>query len=256
MDERDFAYRRLNSNITPISRIGKPAKSKYTRYANLILENDPRLGLLKGGNIVSGLTSGLKSYLGFRGAREDYENEKAYNEYLAMLAEQERQDALEKAAAEQDYKERALAQQAELKQQELAAQEARAKTAREQQLADMALKRQQELEDLAAKQAYEKEIFERNRQVSLEDKQAEIAAKEEAQRLQDLNAVAAKSLTPEQYQKWRENPLGFGFSGRNWFGRVLGIKAGLKKRGPQSPLQSQKEQKTQAQKELDKLWGE
>lgn len=87
-----LGFRRISSNITPIARMGQPVRSKASRYAHLIPENDTRLGFLKGGNIVSGLTSGVKGYLGFKGARQDYENERAYNEYLSQLAEQSMAD--------------------------------------------------------------------------------------------------------------------------------------------------------------------
>lgn len=93
MSIRDIlSGRRINSNIAPIARMGQPVRSKATRYASIIPENDTRLGFLKGGNLVSGLTSGLKSYLGFKGARQDYENERAYNDYLAQIAEQRMAD--------------------------------------------------------------------------------------------------------------------------------------------------------------------
>ena len=84
--------RRNSSNIKPRARIGVPSKSLESRYAELIPQNDPRLGYISGGNLVSGLSGLAKGYLGFKGAQKDYENQKAYNDYLTELAEAEKNE--------------------------------------------------------------------------------------------------------------------------------------------------------------------
>lgn len=84
--------RKNSSNINPRARIGVPSKSLESRYAELIPQNDPRLGYISGGNLVSGLSGLAKGYLGFKGAQKDYENQKAYNDYLTELAEAEKNE--------------------------------------------------------------------------------------------------------------------------------------------------------------------
>lgn len=88
------------SNITPIARMGMPVRSAYSKIAEGIQEPSSQLGLLgDSGNIVTGLTSALKSGLGFYGATQDARNQQAYNENLAQLAEQNEQE--QKAQADE-----------------------------------------------------------------------------------------------------------------------------------------------------------
>lgn len=99
------------SRITPIVRMGQPVQSKYTRAAERISDPSLEWGYVKGGDIAAGLTSGLKSYLAFRGAAEDAKNQQAYNDNLAKIAEQERQDKLAQQEFDNQYKLDQLAQQ-------------------------------------------------------------------------------------------------------------------------------------------------
>lgn len=101
----------VQSRITPIVRMGQPVVSKYTRFAEKISDPSLEMGYAKGGDIVAGLTSGLKGYLGMRGAMEDMRNQQAYNDNLAQIAEQERQDKLAQQEVENQYKRDMLAQQ-------------------------------------------------------------------------------------------------------------------------------------------------
>lgn len=103
----------LNSRIAPIVAMGRPVKSKYTQLAESIGEPTQDWGNVQGGDIAAGLASGLKSYLGFRGAMQDAQNERAYNDYLAQLAERDRADKMDQQQWERNYKENALAQDIE-----------------------------------------------------------------------------------------------------------------------------------------------
>lgn len=147
--------RKLQSNLTPIARMGAPVRSWQSRAADMMQEPDNSLGLLGSkGNWVSGLASAVKSGLGFYGAMKDMENQKAYNENLAQMAEQERQDKLAQQQFENYYKTNALAQQKELAQMNIDAANARANTARSQAIADRNAQwaHEKELRDLALKQ--------------------------------------------------------------------------------------------------------
>lgn len=229
-------------NRQPIARIGAPVRSWQSRGAELIETPNTDIGYVTGGNIVSGLTNALKSGLGFYGAIKDTQAQRAYNENLAQLAEQQYQDEQAKLAAEQDLKERALAQQAELKQQELAAQEARARQQREQQLADMAVKRQQELADAERKRQQELADMETRRQYALEDVAAKQAAEQAAYERNRQAAIAdaiASKLPAEEKQQYLENPQAYDvkYSPNSVVGRLLGFREyNLKPRGMQSPL--------------------
>ena len=187
---------------------------------------------VKGGDIVTGLTSALKSGLGFYGAMQDAKNQQAYNDYLAQVAEQERQDKLGQQAFENDYKDRALAQQAELAQNQLSAQAAMKQKEIEAQNARAELARQQALADRADQRKYEQTIYDRNRADTLSDTQAANDAKAQAQYIQDMNAIAAKNLTAEDYNRWRENPNAYDIKGSNWFGRKLGFRGDLIEKKP------------------------
>ena len=198
----------LPSNIVPIARMGVPVRNKYGQMAEFIKEPTSDIGYVKGGDIATGLASGLKSALAFYGASKDALAQQAYNDNQAQLAEQERQDKLAQQAAEQDLKERELAQKKELAQIALEAEQARAKLAREQALQDMATKRAQAVEDWNAQ------------------KQAAIEA-ENRKRAYEEEQLAIKQLDPASQQKYYEmkqqgqtpviidNKVG-------WVGKILG----------------------------------
>ena len=193
---RENLAQRNNSNIAPIARMGKPVKSKASRYAALMPDNDTRIGYLKNGNLVSAFTSGTKGYLGFKGARQDYEAERAYNEYLARLAEQERIDRLAQQQIENDYRERQLLQQAELKQKELDAIAERARVAREQQIADR-----------DAQWKHEKSIYDRNRADAVADRDVQLQAAidaEKRKRAYEEEQLVVKQLDPASQKKYYE----------------------------------------------------
>ena len=262
-------------NRQPIARMGAPVRSWQSRGAELIQTPGADIGYVTGGNIVSGLTNALKSGLGFYGAIKDTQAQRAYNENLAQLAEQERQDKLAQAAAEEQYKQQVLAQQAELARQQLEAQ-ANAATARYAHEKEMEgirqrnavalqqaqLQKQQEAKDLALRQqgidptryGYDEEYTKQ-----INDLAAAKAAEEKRQ--EHLNKlVESGKYSPEDVDIVRENPQQYTLYSEkvspilSFFGyNPTGV---VKKKGPQSPLQAPKEQKTQAQKELDKLWGE
>ncbi len=228
MDAKEIlAYRRANSNIAPIARMGRPVKSIKTRYAELMPKNDTRLGFLKHGDLVSGLTGAVQGFLGFSRAKQDALNEMAYYDYLAKQAEQERQDKLAQQAWEQDYKERALAQDLEKAKLAIDADKAKAALLREQALQDAAVKRAQAIEDRNAQYAHERSMYDRNRANAVADRQAEAEAKAYAQYLSDMNAQAAKNLTAGDYAKWRENPSAYDIDGRGWWGRKFGVRSSL-----------------------------
>lgn len=120
-----LAGKKLNSNISPIARMGRPVRSNYSVAADMIQTPDSRIGILGSeGNWVSGLSNALKSGLGFYGAKKDAQAEQAYYDALAQQAEQDRQDKLAQQAFENEYKTNALAQQADLAQKQIDAQAA------------------------------------------------------------------------------------------------------------------------------------
>lgn len=85
----------MRSNIAPITRMGRPVRSIYSRAADAIQTPDASLGLLGGkGNWVSGITNALKGGLGFYGAMKEAQAEQAYNDALAAQGEQDRADQL------------------------------------------------------------------------------------------------------------------------------------------------------------------
>ena len=227
--------KRLQSNLTPIARMGAPVRSWQSRAADMIQTPDSTLGLLGSkGNWVSGLSNALKSGLGFYGARKDMGNQKAYNENLAQLAEQERQDKLAQQAWEQDYKERALAQDLEKAQLSIDADNRRAEISRgyaledaqrrrEQELADAELKRKQAIEDRDAQYQHEQSIYNRNREDQL---QAALDA-EQRKQAYEQEQMAIKQLDPASQQQYFQmkqqgqtpeiidNKVG-------WFGKIFG----------------------------------
>ena len=205
------------SNISPIRRMGVPTSSWQSRASEMIQVPNADASFVKGGDIVTGLTSALKSGLGFYGAMQDAKNQQAYNDYLAQVAEQERQDKLGQQAFENDYKDRALAQQAELAQNQLSAQAAMKQQEIEAQNARAELARQQALADRADQRKYEQTIYDRNRADTLSDTQAANEAKAQAQFVQDMDEVASKRLSPEKYNQWRENPQGYDIRTRGWY---------------------------------------
>lgn len=150
----------------------RPSKSKYTIAAEGIQTPDATLGYVKGGNLLTAITNGLKSGLGFYGAMQDRKAEQEYNQALADLAEKERADKLAQQAFENDYKDREIAQKAELAQSQYANQKdiaqihidadaLRAKQARENALIDAERQRQYALEDRNYKTAQEQELYKR-----------------------------------------------------------------------------------------------
>lgn len=78
-------------NRQPIRRMGQPVRSWQSRGAELIQTPGAEIGYATGGNVLAGLSNALKSGLGFYGAMQDARNQKAYNENLAQLAEQNEQ---------------------------------------------------------------------------------------------------------------------------------------------------------------------
>lgn len=231
------------SNINPITPIGRPTRSVYSRMADTIQTPNSMLGLMGStGNWVTGLTNAFRSGLGFYGAKKDYEAEKAYNEQLAAQAAQERQDKLAQQAWEQEYKERALAQDLEKAQLSIAADNRRAEIARgyaledadrrrAQELADAELKRKQAIEDRNAQYAHEQSIYDRNRANAIADRDAQLQAAidaenrkqahdlhlEEQKRQNTINDMIAKGLRPEEAQKFLNNPQGYDAYSRGWY---------------------------------------
>jgi hypothetical protein len=191
-------------------------------------------GYVKGGDIAAGLAAGLKSYLGMRGAMQDMSNQQAYNDYLAQMAEQDRQDKLGQQAFENDLKDRALAQEAQLAENQLNAK------------ADE-FERQKELEGIKHANALElqnaqiereKNIYDRNRADALADAQTKrnfdlallnqkAKNDKDAEMLKGLDAIAQKRLNAEDYALWRQNPDAFDITGDGWFSRKVGRKASI-----------------------------
>lgn len=209
----------LNSNIAPIARMGRPVRSVYSRAADAIQTPDSRIGILgSAGNWTSGLANALKGGLGFYGAIKDAQAEQAYNDYLAQMAEQERQDKLAQQAWEQDYKERDLAQDLEKTQLAINADNRRAEIARRyaledaerrrsQEVADVELKRKQALEDRDAQWAHEQSVYDRNRADFVADRNAQIQAAIEAENRKqayEQEQMAIKQLDPASQQKYFE----------------------------------------------------
>ena len=245
--------RKLQSNLTPIARMGAPVRSWQSRAADMIQTPDSSLGLLGSkGNWVSGLASAVKSGLGFYGAMKDYENQKAYNENLAQMAEQERMDKLAQQDAEEKFRRDKLAQellihtnqlgaqrdyqnaqfenQKTLKQMEIDAANARAKTARNQSIADRDAQwaHEQELRDLVLKQqGIDPTKYGKDEAYTKQVNDMQAAKKAYEQYINDVNAQAAKNLTFEDYVNWRENPSAYDIDGRGWTGRKLGVRSGL-----------------------------
>lgn len=202
--------KKIQSNLTPIARMGAPVRSWQSRAADMMQEPDNSLGLLGSkGNWVSGLASAVKSGLGFYGAMKDMENQKAYNENLAQMAEQERQDKLAQQAWEQEYKKRALAQDLEKAQLSIAADNRRAEIARGyaledaerrrlQEVADAELKRKQALEDREAQYQHELSVYNRNRENQLQD----ALDAENRKQAYEQEQMAIKQLDPASQQKY------------------------------------------------------
>lgn len=232
--------------IRQIQRMGMPARSK----SSLVAENLPTptsdWGYVKGGNLAAGLAAGLKGYLGMRGALEDSRNQQAYNDYLAQLAEQERQDKLEQQGWDRDYKERALAQDLEKAQLGL-------NTTKE----ERAMAREQALADRESQYEHERALYDIKRADALADREAQLQAAMEAEKrkqeydqallaqkteearkaemLKDLDTVAQKRLSAEDYALWRQNPDAFDITGDGWFKRKLGIRANIERKS--QPIQ-------------------
>jgi hypothetical protein len=184
----------VQSRITPIVRMGQPVVSKYTRFAEKISDPSLEMGYAKGGDIVAGLTSGLKGYLGMRGAMEDMRNQQAYNDNLAQIAEQERQDKLAQQAAEQDYKDRALAQDLQKAQMAIDATNARAELAR-----------QQALEDRKAQWEHDKEVYDLKRADAIADRDVQLQATLDAEnrkRAYEEEQLPVKQLDPASQQQY------------------------------------------------------
>lgn len=228
MKINEILAKRKNSNIAPINRMGAPVKSKYTIAAQSLSRPTTDWGYVKGGDIAAGLASGLRGYLGMRGAIEDARNQQAYNDYLAQMAEQDRADKIAQQQAEMDYKDRVLAQQAALAQNQLDAQAAMKQQEIEAQKARAELARQQALADRKEQYAHEQAIYDRNRADAMSDLNAKNKANQQAQYLADMNAWAAKNLNAEDYAKFRENPTGYEIQGGGWWARKLGKRADLK----------------------------
>lgn len=209
MKINEILAKRKNSNIAPINRMGAPVKSKYTIAAQSLSRPTTDWGYVKGGDIAAGLASGLRGYLGMRGAIEDARNQQAYNDYLAQMAEQERQDKLAQQAWEQDYKERALAQDLEKAQLSIDADNRRAEIARGyaledaerrrlQEVADAELKRKQAIEDRNAQYRHELSVYNRNRENQLQD----ALAAENRKQAYEQEQMAIKQLDPASQQKY------------------------------------------------------
>lgn len=213
MSIKDILQRKkINSNINPIARMGVPVRSNYSRAAETIKDPTEDWGLLgTAGNIAAGLTAGLKSGLGFYGAMQDARNQQAYNDYLAKQAEQERQDKLEQQAWEQDYKDRALAQDLEKAQLAIDADTRRAEIARgyaledaerrrTQEVADAELKRKQAIEDRNAQYQHELAVYNRNHENQLQD----ALNAENRKQAYEQEQMAVKQLDPANQQKYYE----------------------------------------------------
>ena len=128
-------------------KLARPSTSAATRMSGMIADADPALGYSKEGALLTALTSGLKSGLGFYGAIKDAKAQDAYNQLLAEQQAQDRTDKLAQQAFENDFKNRELAQkealqqgqfanQKEIAQMNIDAANARANVARSQALAD------------------------------------------------------------------------------------------------------------------------
>jgi hypothetical protein len=207
----------------PIVRMGAPVRSWQSRGAEIIQTPGAEIGYATGGNVLAGLSNALKSGLGFYGAMQDARNQQAYNENLAQLAEQERQEELAKQAYEQDFNERKLEQQMKIEQLKLQEQE----RIRQQQ-------REQALADRAAQYAHEQDIYNRNRADILADKEAQYAheqamkqAEREYQETQDIEKAKRDKLKSEldaqQFLSILENP-NQAITAQNvgWLGRIFG----------------------------------
>ena len=226
----------------------RPSKSKYTIAAEGMQTPDATLGYVKGGNLLTAITNGLKSGFGFYGAMQDRKAEQEYNQALADLAAKEREDKLAQQAFENDYKDRELAQKAELAQGQYANQRdiaqmqidadaLRAKQARENALIDAERQRNYAIEDRNYKTEQEQAIYDRNRADALSDMQTKqdyekalyqqkgIDA-QNAELLKNLDAIMQKRLTAEDYAKWRQNPNAYDVYSRaiynpaRWFGKA------------------------------------
>lgn len=221
--------------------MGVPVRSKYSVISQSIADPTEKWGYVKGGDIAAGLAAGLKSYLGMRGAMQDMSNQQAYNDYLAQMAEQERQDKLDQQGWDRDYKERALAQDLEKAQLGL-------NTTKE----ERAMAREQALADRASQYEHEKALYDIKRADALADREAQLQATMEAEKrkqeydqallaqkteearkaemLKDLDTVAQKRLSAEDYALWRQNPDAFDITGDGWFKRKLGIRANIERK--------------------------
>ena len=96
--------------------LARPSTSAATRMSGIIADADPALGYAKGGKLLTALTSGLKSGLGFYGAIKDAQAQDAYNQLLAEQQAQDRADKQAQQAFENDFKDRELAQKEALQQ--------------------------------------------------------------------------------------------------------------------------------------------
>lgn len=185
------------SNIAPIARMGRPVRSWASRASEMLPDPNAEWGILgTKGNIAAGLAAGLKSGLGFYGAMKDAKAEQAYNDALAAQGEQERQDKLAQQEAEMDYKNRALAQQAELAQNQLNAQAAleAAKFGNQQTLQNNQFAQQKAMEEL--KNNYATDLL------NAQTKAAQDAAA--LKREQEQEDMLLKQLDPARQQQFIE----------------------------------------------------
>ena len=201
----------LNNQTLPTMReklAVRPSKSKYTIAAEGIQTPDNTLGYVKGGNLLTAITNGLKSGLGFYGAMQDRKAEQEYNQALADLAAKEREDKLAQQAFENDYKDRELAQKAELAQGQYANQKdiaqmhidadaLRAKQARQNALIDAERQRQYALEDRNLLRQQALEDAERNRNYALEDRNYKTAQEQALYK----RGLLEQGIDPDLYGK-------------------------------------------------------
>lgn len=71
----------------------RPVRSSASVMSEMIQTPDNTLGYVKGGNLLSAIMGGLKSGLGFYGARQDRKAQEAYNQELAEQEAQDREQA-------------------------------------------------------------------------------------------------------------------------------------------------------------------
>ena len=271
----------------------RPVRSNASVMSEMIQTPDNTLGYVKGGNLLSAIMGGLKSGLGFYGARQDRKAQEAYNQALADLAEKERADKAAQLAFENDYKDRELAQKAELAQSQYANQKdiaqmhidadaLRAKQARENALIDAERQRRYALEDRDYKAAQEQALYNRGLleqgiDPDLYGKDAQYTAlinqAKKQQALQDqLNAANIKLgesgkvgmdkvqqviQDPSRKLLYGDNGLISNFLGINKFG-ISKPQADYQAPSPLSDITNQYRAKLQSQANnnaLNELWG-